>query len=84
MSLFLLKELTRDDLHLTEEEKEVLRSQGLPIPTCLPLTSAERKALQAVRRRLKAKVHNYGGGCVPFGHQLCCRELLCADVRFIR
>lgn len=60
------KELTHDDLQLTAEEKEVLRSQGLPIPTCLPLTSAERKALQSVRRRLKAKVLIHGGRvCVP-------------------
>lgn len=44
-------------MQLTEEEKEVLHLQGLPIPTCLPLTSVERKALQSVRRRLKAKVH---------------------------
>lgn len=50
------KNTTRNELDLSHEEKEVLRSQGLPIPTCLPLTSVEKKALQMVRRRLKAKV----------------------------
>jgi len=65
---FPFKELTRDDLQLTAEEKEVLRSQGLPVPTCLPLTSTERKALQSVRRRLKAKVLSCGRRvCGPFG-----------------
>ena len=65
---FPFKELAHDDLQLTAEEKEVLRSQGLPIPTSLPLTSAERKALQSVRRRLKAKVLSCGRRvCGPFG-----------------
>ena len=57
----------------------MLRSQGLPIPTCLPLTSVEKKALQMVRRRLKAKVRMYVrtyvcayyGYCMPIYDYVC-------------
>lgn len=41
---------------LTEEEKETLRAEGMPIPTTLPLTKVEEKALKAVRRKLRNKV----------------------------
>jgi cyclic AMP-responsive element-binding protein 3 len=41
---------------LSEEEKETLKAEGLPIPTTLPLTRVEEKALKSVRRKIRNKV----------------------------
>lgn len=41
------------EVNLTEEEKEILQAEGLPIPTTLPLTKIEEKALKNVRRKIR-------------------------------
>ena len=48
---FLLQRLTQTHgpLVLTEEEKRTLVAEGYPIPTKLPLTKSEEKALKKVR-----------------------------------
>ncbi|XP_062517714.1 cyclic AMP-responsive element-binding protein 3-like protein 2 isoform X2 [Corticium candelabrum] len=43
-------------VELTEEEKEALKAEGLPIPTTWPLTKTEEKALRVVRRKLRNKM----------------------------
>ena len=43
-------------LHLTEEEKRTLLSEGYPVPQRLPLCKQEEKALKKIRRKIKNKV----------------------------
>lgn len=43
---------------LTEEERRTLVAEGYPVPTKLPLTKAEEKALKKIRRKIKNKVKN--------------------------
>ena len=43
-------------LQLTEEEKETLVADGCPVPTSLPLSADEEKALKLARRKIKNKI----------------------------
>ena len=49
-------------LILTEEERRTLVAEGYPVPTKLPLTKAEEKALKKIRRKIKNKVGTDGSG----------------------
>ncbi|KAA8580357.1 hypothetical protein FQN60_005892, partial [Etheostoma spectabile] len=43
-------------LMLTEEERRTLVAEGYPVPTKLPLTKSEEKALKKIRRKIKNKI----------------------------
>ncbi len=43
-------------LHLTEEEKRTLISEGYPVPQRLPLSKQEEKSLKKIRRKIKNKI----------------------------
>ncbi|XP_060758749.1 cyclic AMP-responsive element-binding protein 3-like protein 2 isoform X2 [Neoarius graeffei] len=43
-------------LMLTEEERRTLIAEGYPVPTKLPLSKSEEKALKKIRRKIKNKI----------------------------
>ncbi|XP_068710045.1 cyclic AMP-responsive element-binding protein 3-like protein 1 isoform X1 [Montipora foliosa] len=46
----------KQPFYLTEEERRTLVAEGLPVPTSLPLTKVEERALKKVRRKIKNKI----------------------------
>lgn len=46
----------KQPFNLSEEEKRTLVAEGLPVPTGLPLTKLEERALKKVRRKIKNKI----------------------------
>lgn len=43
------------ELRLSDEEKDLLRKEGISLPSHLPLTREEEKLLRSVRRRIRNK-----------------------------
>ena len=48
------------ELVLSDEEKDLLRKEGIQLPSHLPLTREEEKILRSVRRRIRNKVGSCG------------------------
>lgn len=46
----------KQPFYLTEEERRTLVAEGLPVPSSLPLTKVEERALKKVRRKIKNKI----------------------------
>lgn len=46
----------KQPFYLTDEERRTLIAEGLPVPTGLPLTKIEERALKKVRRKIKNKI----------------------------
>lgn len=46
----------KQPFYLTDEERRTLIAEGLPVPTGLPLTKVEERALKKVRRKIKNKI----------------------------